>query len=507
MPLSGMVPYLLVNILKSAFLSVYPHVFVGKNCVNCWYLSDYGPIFNKHFNRILDPRDTLIQELIKMNHRLMEEVKSLKSRVSDLEKELARYRAPKNSRNSSVPPSKDENRPKKNQSLREDSERKSGGQPGHKGHTLEITSCPDIIEDHIPSFCTCCGRDLSAVPAELSSRRQVFDLPVIRPVCTEHRSYLKSCSCGEKTRAAFPAGINAPVQYGSGVETIVGYLHARQYVPYRRMKELLRDCYGIDLSEGSIDNIIGRFARKASPIYEMIKSAVSKSPVIGADETGAKVDGSKQWVWTYQTEELTLLAISESRGLKAMNAHFPDGFGNAVLCHDAWRAYFHYSENLHQLCCAHLLRDLNYIVERYKSKWAGSLSILFREAISLKKKLKKLPDTGDRIGIAAIEDRMDKLLALPIEPDHKEAVSLQKRLFKYRQSLLTFLYHQKVPPDNNASERAIRNIKVKQKISGQFKSDNGAENFCVIRSVVDTLVKRSENVLENLNHIAKLQPE
>lgn len=439
-----------------------------------------------------------------MNLQLMGEVNSLKARVSELEKELARYRTPKNSRNSSVPPSKDENRPKKNQSLREETERKSGGQPGHRGHTLEMASCPDIIEEHIPFFCTCCGRDLSTVPAELSSRRQVFDIPVIRPVCTEHRSYIKSCTCGEKTRAAFPETVNAPVQYGSGVETIVSYLHARQYVPYRRTKEFLRDCFGIDLSEGSIDNIIGRFARKAAPVYGMIRAAVSNSPVIGADETGAKVDGSKQWVWTYQTEELTLLAISESRGLKAMKAHFPDGFGKAVLCHDAWRAYFNYSKNLHQLCCAHLLRDINYIVERYKSKWAESLKILFREAISLKK---RLADTGEEKSIAGIEDRMDKLLGLPINPKHKEAVILQKRLLKYRQSVLTFLYHQKVPPDNNASERAIRNIKVKQKISGQFKSDNGADNFCVIRSVVDTLIKRSENVLENLNHIAKLQPE
>ncbi|AFL83255.1 transposase [Belliella baltica DSM 15883] len=486
---------------------VYPHFFVGKNSVDYWYSWDYVLIFRKHFYRILDHRDTLIQELIKMNHQLMEQVKSLKSRVSDLENELARYRNPKNSRNSSVPPSKDENRPKKNQSLRQDTGRKTGGQPGHKGHTLEMTSSPDIIENHIPLFCTCCGGDLSAVPAELSSKRQVLDLPVIKVVCTEHRIFSKNCSCGEKISGSFPDNINAPIQYGSGVETIVGYLHARQYVPYRRMKELLRDCFGINLSEGSIDNIIGRFARKSAPIYAKIKTAVSKSPVIGADETGAKVDGNKQWVWTYQTEELTLLAISESRGLKAMNTHFPDGFGKAVLCHDAWRAYFNYSENLHQLCCAHLLRELNYIVERYKSKWADSLRALFREAISLKRKLKKLSDPENSRSIASIEEKMDNLLAQPVESKHKEAVSLQKRLLKYRKSLFTFLYHQKVPPDNNASERAIRNIKVKQKISGQFKSNNGAENFSVIRSVVDTLIKRSGNILENLNHIANLQPE
>ncbi len=230
------------------------------------------------------------------------------------------------------------------------------------------------------------------------------------------------------------------------------------------MKELLRDCFGIDLSEGSINNIIGRLTRKATPVYEMIRAVISQSPVIGADETGAKVDGSKQWVWTYQAEELTLLAMSESRGLKVMKSNFPYGFGNAILCHDAWRAYFNYSENLHQLCCAHFLRDLNYIEERYKSKWAESLRVLFMEAITLKKKLIRLPDTENEKNIAGREDKMDNLLSLPIDSKHGDAVTLQKRLLKYRHALLTFLYHQKVPPDNNASERAIRNIKVKQNI-------------------------------------------
>jgi transposase len=455
----------------------------------------------------LDQKDIQIQELINMNLKLMERIGFLEIQVVELEKKLARYQFPKNSGNSSVPPSRDENRPKKNQSLREDTGRRPGGQPGHQGHTREMTSSPDIIENHVPFFCTCCGRDLSAVPAELSSKRQVLDLPVIIPVCTEHRSYQKTCPCGNKNSAAYPENVNAPVQYGSGVESIVSYLHARQYVPYRRMKELLKDCFGIDLSEGSIDNIIMRFASKAAPVYSMIKAAVSNSAVIGADETGAKVDGNKHWVWTYQTEELTLLAMSGSRGLKAINGHFPEGFGNAILCHDAWRTYFNYSDNLHQLCCAHLLREINYIVERHKSKWAETLRSLFREAITLKKKLDGIPDAEKKTNIARIEDRMDRLLGLPINPGHGEAVSLQKRLLKYRQSLLTFLHHQKVPPDNNASERAIRNIKVKQKVSGQFKSDKGAESFCVIRSVVDTLIKRSEKVLENLTHIAKLQPE
>ena len=182
-------------------------------------------------------------------------------------------------------------------------------------------------------------------------------------------------------------------------------------------------------------------------------------------------------------------------------------YGEAILCHDAWRAYFNYSNNLHQLCCAHLLREIKYILERYKSQWAETLSLLFKEAITLKKNIGELPDDERKRVIKNIEERMDGMLAQNLNPEHSEALTLQKRLIKYRQSLLTFLYHEKVPPDNNASERAIRNIKVKQKVSGQFKSDKGAENFCVIRSVVDTLIKRSQKVLENLKFVAELQPE
>lgn len=455
----------------------------------------------------MDKRDKQIQDLVNMNLQLMERIIFLEGRVLELEKELAKYRSPKNSNNSSIPPSKDENRPKKTQSLRENSGKKPGGQPGHEGHTLEMSSVPDAITDHIPGFCSCCGYDLSSITAELSSKRQVIDLPVISPVCTEHRSYHKTCRCGTKNKAAYPDHVNAPVQYGSGVETLVGYLHGRQYLPYNRLKELLKDCYRIDLSQGSIDNIIRRFALKAAPVYQRLKNAVSASAVIGCDETGAKVDGNKHWVWTYQTEEHTLLAMSESRGLKAITSHFQSGFGKAILCHDAWRTYFHYSENLHQLCCAHLLRELNYVVERHKSTWADQTRSLIREAIALKKKLGKSTSPEEKLSIAALENRMDNLLKISLDPKHKEAVTLQKRFKKYRESIFTFLYYHKVPPDNNASERAVRNIKVKQKISGQFKSNQGADDFCVIRSIIDTLIKRSQNVLENLALIARLVPE
>ena len=373
----------------------------------------------------MDAKDQLIQNLMAMNLKLMEWISFLEVRVLNLKNERARYRNPKNSRNSSIPPSKDENSLKKNQSLWENTDRKSGGQPGHPGNTLEITAFPDTITDHIPSFYSDCGGELFANPVELSATRQVLDLPSIKPICGERRSYAKICACGQKNKAAFPEGINAPIQYGAGIEAMVSYLHSRQYVPYKRMKELLKTCFGLEMSEGSIANIIERVALKAAPLYDKLKTAVCQSPVIGADETGAKVNGSKHWVWTYQTEKLTVLALSESRGLKAIKVHFPDGFGNAILCHDGWRAYFKYSDNRHQLCCAHLIRDINYIIERYHSNWAKSLKILFTDAISLKKKLDALPDSEKKSNIEKIESRMNELLKASQYYRHKEGLTLQ----------------------------------------------------------------------------------
>jgi hypothetical protein len=153
----------------------------------------------------------------------MRSIRLLESRVTDLEREHAQYRNPKNSGNSSVPPSKDENRPKKMQSLRADSKRKSGGQPSHPGHTLKMEAYPDGIIDHITSFCSGCGHDLSGVSAKIFSKRQVFDIPPMKQVCTEQRSYHKTCPCGEKNKAAFLDHFNAPVQYGSGVESLITY--------------------------------------------------------------------------------------------------------------------------------------------------------------------------------------------------------------------------------------------------------------------------------------------
>jgi transposase len=251
--------------------------------------------------------------------KLLDDFQRLENRIVSLEKDnfllkkeneilqgrLSHYENPKNSRNSSVPPSKDENRPKKNQSLRKSTGNKVGGQPGRKGCTLEMTAFPDNVVELYPEFCCNCGFSLENVQAILDKSRQIVDIPPINAVWTEYRTYRKNCNCGCNTTSNFPEGVKSPISYGSNIESLIGYFHARQYLPYSRMKEMMSDVFNLNISEGGLHYLLNRFANKTAPFYEMIRQRVSNSKVIGTDETGAKVNGNKHWFWTWQTLNLT----------------------------------------------------------------------------------------------------------------------------------------------------------------------------------------------------------
>ena len=435
-----------------------------------------------------------------------ERTKLLQRDNAILKEKLAKYENPKNSNNSSIPPSKEENRPFKSKSLRKKTGRKPGGQKGHKGTTLEMTSNPDVTIDHAPEYCKCCGKDLSDTHGEFVERKQVIDLPPIEPEVTEHRVYKKECSCGHVTMSSFPGGRQAPVSYGPMIESLTGYFHSRQYIPFLRMQELFRDIFSVPISEGGIHCLLNRFSTKALPIYYRIRDMIKDSSEVGTDETGARLNGKKIWIWTWQNERLTWLRGTDNRGYRTIEENFPEGFKKAVFVHDCWKSHFQTDVQTHQLCTSHLLRELNYFKERYNHRWPVRFSKLILDGIKLKEKLVPGDYYRPVEERTVLEHRLEKLLAYQIDEKLKELVSFQKRMLKYKDFILAFLYHPKVPPDNNGSERAIRNVKVKQKISGQFKSWKGVENFMVLRSITDTVLKNDQNVLRALNLIAKLNP-
>jgi transposase len=230
---------------------------------------------------------TLVQEQAKTILLLKAEIETLKH--------------PKNSRNSSLPPSKDENRPKPNQSLRKPSGKNSGGQLGREGKTLEMVSTPDKVVELQPDYCKACGTSLISTKAIKEQSRQIVDIPPIQAVFTEYQTFSKVCGCGCKTTADFPQCISAPVSYGANIEALIGYFHARQYLPFARMQEVFNDVFNIGISQGGIHYLLNRFADKTSPVYELIRQRVSNSDVVGADETGVKVNADKRWYWTWQT--------------------------------------------------------------------------------------------------------------------------------------------------------------------------------------------------------------
>ena len=452
----------------------------------------------------IDPRDKEIEELRKENLQLKEIIQTLVAKISSLEERLSRYENPKNSRNSSIPPSHDYTRIPKTRSLREPSGKKPGGQPGHEGVTLEMVEKPDEVIEHIPQYCTCCGRDISHVHAELVESRQEVVLPVIQPIFIEHQTFQRKCICGKTVIADFPDGVTPGISYGHNIESLAAYLSARQFVPFHRLAEMFRYVFNTPISEGALVKAIDRVAKKAKPAYELIRKRVKMADVNGGDETGMKINGKKGWFWTMQGKLFTFIIASLNRGAQTLYQHFPNGFAFSVLVHDCWRCYFKVIAVAHQICLAHLLREFNHISECYKLKWAAEFKQLLVETIAYKKTLLPLDYHKTLNQRTEFEKRLTKLLEEPIHKKHPLAISLQNRLVKYRQHIFTFLYHHQVPPDNNGSERAIRNVKVKQKISGQFKSFNGAESFAILRSIIDTAIKNNLNPLHSLSQINAL---
>jgi transposase len=442
--------------------------------------------------------------LLEENKLLQQTVTEQAERISVLEDLLRKSKIHKDSSNSGKPPSSDYFSSKRNQSLRTKSEKKPGGQQGHKGKTLRMSDKPDKVVELKPSYCNDCSNNLESVEAEFVSKRQVIDIPIIMPFVTEYRNYKRLCpKCGNFQQSSYPEGVNTHIQYGSNVEAAIAYLSVYQYMPFKRLKECMQHFFGLEISQGSIANILERMSFKSQTVYNQIKAAIMTSTQIGSDETSAKVNGKNWWVWVWQTMFSTFISVSQSRGSKTIERLFPDGFSNAILNSDRWAAQLKTYAKGHQLCTSHLQRELKYLLELEKNDWAEQVNEVLNESLKLKNDCSEY-NRGDPRTIQ-LERKFDILLKANIpKTKNKKTFAFQKSLIKHRYSIFTFLYYADVPPDNNASERAIRNVKVKQKISGQFKS--GQDHFCVLRSVIDTCLKRGVDVMFALKAIARLNP-
>lgn len=420
------------------------------------------------------------------------EIQSLKSENNDLRGRLSKYedpQPPKNSGNSSVPPSKesmgDEIR-RRTSSLREKSGRKSGGQPGHEGNTRKMSEQPDETENIQPNYCRECGRELSDIEGVEEYREECVGVRII-PVVKRLRFLKKTCTCGCCNRVEYTRRKN-PVYLSSGIRALVVYLNIVMCMPYNRIKSFLHDVMRIDLSEGSIRNFIERAGDKADAICDRIASELVKSPVAGADESGFYINGKLNWAWILQNPRLTLTWIAKGRGAREMDDRFgQNALENTVLTTDRHSAYFSMKVKGHQICIAHLLRNLNYLNDLDRNQnWSSRLQELLRKAVHWRN---TNPETV--ADTTTWTKSLDRLLNENLDKFKKPFRQIRNSLRKLKDHVFLFLKDPRVPSHNNASEGGIRILKVKQKRSGGFRSQNGAEDFMAIHSVADSAKKNN----------------
>jgi len=430
--------------------------------------------------------------------------------LKDLQARLA-----KTSENSSKPPSSDGYaKPKRTASLRQPGQKPKGGQPGHRGDTLERVAAPDRTALHPVVACVHCGASLAEVAVTTHDERQVFDLPAIRIEVTAHRAEVKPCpGCGTENRGVFPGGVTGVVQYGPGVKTWATYFQTQHFVPAERTAQIIEDLVGHRIAEATLMKASRECAAAMAPATAAIQEQLRQAPVVRFDESGLRVEGKLHWLHVASTERLTDYTVHPRRGRAAMDAAgiLPGFTGQAM--HDHWKAYFGYTDCTHVLCNAHHLRELKFIHEQYGQAWAETLAKLLVE-------IKTAADTAQEDGQtalpadtrAAFERRYDEALEagytvnprpppLPVgtggkkrgRPAQPPPLNLLDRLRDFKTETLAFLHDFRVPFDNNLAERDVRMVKVKQKVSGGFRTSAGAQGFARIRGYLSTARKNAVN--------------
>lgn len=433
------------------------------------------------------------------------------SEILELKRRLAL-----DSTNSSKPPSSDGLKKPAPRSLREKSGRKPGGQPGHRGHTLEQVAKPDHTHIHSLEICPCglCGGvSLKNVPALDYERRQVFDLPPLRLEVTEHQAEIKCCPVsGLSVRAAFPANVEAPVQYGPHFRGLMLYLSNQQILPFDRLRQVSKDLFGQPLSLGTLAAINARASEALAPVERAIIKGITSAPAVHADESGLRVAGKLHWLHVASTSFLTFFGVHGHRGAEAMDALgvLPHCLG--WLIHDFWKPYLKY-DALHALCNQHLLRELKFLFEQYGEIWADKLARFLLDWKSDPRARDGLEEDVFDVAHARYqrilaEGRRKHPRRQPGQGRTKQdrATNLLDRLEDYDLCVLAFLLDPNVPFTNNQGEQDIRMIKVKQKISGCFRTLEGARCFARIRGYLSTCRKQGINLWDACFQAALGQP-
>jgi transposase len=458
--------------------------------------------------------------LVERDARIAEQA----ARIAELEAVVAELRARlgQNSRNSSKPPSSDgygkPSANKKKRSLRKRSGRKPGGQSGHQGAHLERAEVPDAQVPHEPEACAGCGGDLAGAErvGDREESRQVFDLPeeiALRVI--EHVAVCRLCDgCGQLTAGSFPQGVVAPVQYGPGMHALGVYLHVFQHLPYDRARQVILDLTGAELSTGTLKAWVDQAAAGLTEFDEQLRQLLRTAAVVNFDETGARIAGRLGWVHSASTEQLTRYTAHAKRGVEAIDAAgVLPGFGG-VAVHDGWKPYRTYTDAIHALCGAHHLREL-LATEEQGQGWASVMSCLLLDAKAqveratanglaalTEKALTELHASYRGVIAAGYEGHPGLAENAGKKLKRTDAQNLLLRLDERETEALRFAHDLRVPFTNNLAENDIRMVKLQQKISGCWRTDDGAERYLRVRSYISTARKQGHRPLAVLAQLA-----
>jgi transposase len=463
----------------------------------------------------LEGEEAIVELLTQVGQQVEGLAQQLEAQAAALKEVQARLG--KTSANSSKPPSSDGYaKPKRTTSLREPGQKPRGGQPGHRGETLMAVAVPDQTEVHAVVACGQCGASLEDVAVTAHDERQVFDIPAIRIEVTAHQVEIKTCpGCGAENRGGFPVGVSGPVQYGPGVKTWATYFQTQHFVPVERTAQIIEDLVGHRVAEATLMKAQRDCVAAIAPATAAIQAQLQAAPVVRFDESGLRVAGKLQWLHVASTEDLTDYTVHTNRGQAGMDAAgiLPGFTGRGV--HDHWKSYFTYTDCTHALCNAHHRRELKFIHEQYGQAWADTVAKLLVE-------IKTAVDTAQAAGqtalpaavIAGFEQRYQAALNEGYQhhprpppppptatggkkrgrPAQTPPLNLLDRLRDFQAETLAFMHDFRVPFDNNQAERDVRMVKVKQKVSGGFRTVEGAQGFAQLRGYLSTARKQAVNV-------------
>ena len=426
------------------------------------------------------------EELIALIYELAKEISELKAEIARLK------RPPTTSQNSSQAPSRDFKSSKKQRTRR----KKKGAKPGHEKQERPLMENPNKVIEVYADVCENCDHNLlDQIPVQVI-RRQITELPEIKPVVIETRQYEVRCPCcGEVQRGKLPAGLEAGRYFGPRLEAVVTNLHHEHHVGFKRLLKICEELFGLTLSAGGAVAIVERAGRAAQAEAEAIGERVRQSKVIGSDETSARVHGKNWWQWVFVGEGCEYHLIEPSRGYDVVEEFMRECEAEVWVC-DCWKAQLNAPAKAHQICLAHQIRNLQGLMEkRPRLAWAREMQRLFRKAIHLGNRREKMTASGYKSQVMMIERCLAQLLERTFKGLGR---NLLERYKKYRASLFIFLHRTDVPAHNNACERALRPSVIHRKVLGSFRSDWGAQAYAALATVLNTAKRNGLSAFQKL---------